>query len=1055
MNGNFKKLLAVLTSAAVIQGMLPSAVLAGEETGIISVMEDQNELSGEIILETEQGSVSDVSENAEDFIVDADSPAENSDKDFSSGILEEADGLQDEPAEESSEAQNELSGSPEIQIEEIIQENDPGLEPETETPEMFSVPVSWMPTAGEYDNSSEVSDNRNEQNYGNWSSPVYSYLIEDGSDYLRIECFSDGVLVERYDSTLLRQDQKLIPRELSIFGGFYSGSDAYYLAFGQTNKEEDNSKEVVRIVKYDKDWNRLGQASLRGANTVIPFDAGSLRMAEYGGYLYIRTSHEMYTSSDGLNHQANLMIQVRTSDMMITDSYSAVMNSSVGYVSHSFNQFILVDDAGNLVALDHGDAYPRSFLLGTYRKKAGESTFQSGYSGISFLKFPGETGDNYTGATIGGLEYSSTSYLTAGNTVLQDSNWKSNSERNIFVAAFSRNGFPYGEVYLKQITDYTQGSGISASTPHLVKLSSDSFLLLWAETENRRLNGKLCYLFLDENALPVSDIYTAEGYLSDCKPLVSGDKAIWYVTDGEKLTFYQVNLTDRTFQSEVGHMHAYEPSMEFEKTTAEYGLVEETAVNRLTTDTDGVITYTSSDPDIATVDSEGTVSLKGLGTCTITANAAAGIDYRAKSLSYTLNVLDLLKQVIQVPETISCTYGDKSFPIEASCLGGVTPVYSVEDPEIASVSEDGIITAGHTGTTTITLRTERTEQYTGASAVISLTVEPKDIDSCQMVFSKIGPVSVSDFEDYMIVLDGDKILKEDEDFEFWGASWHYSGSSLISVDRYIEGIGNYTGSADKTASPISTNPTLSSLSLKETGAVLKWEQESGAAGYEIYRKLGEGNYQSVQTITDNSVTTWTDSETDLTTDSVSYYIKAYTRNSSGILYSEASNVKSVSPSIDLSNCQISLPSSSYTYNGREWTPSAAVSCNGQTLKLNKDYTVSYKNNINAGKASVVITGKGGYSGSSTVSFKIQKAPQSLIISPSSLYLKKGKSANVTVLNPVGKVTYSSKNSSIAKVNKKGTVKGKSVGKTVITVKAAGNENYKAASKKITVTVKKK
>lgn len=330
-------------------------------------------------------------------------------------------------------------------------------------------------------------------------------------------------------------------------------------------------------------------------------------------------------------------------------------------------------------------------------------------------------------------------------------------------------------------------------------------------------NGKLCYQFLDGNAQPTSDICTAEGYLSDCKPIVSGEKAIWYVTDGEKLTFYQVNLTDKTFRSEVGHMHDYEPDMKFEKTTAEYGLVEGTAVNQLTTNTDGIITYTSSDPDIATVDSEGNVSLKALGTCTITANAAAGIDYRAKSLSYTLNVLDLLKQVIQVPETISCTYGDKSFPIEASCLGGVTPSYSVENSDIANVSEDGVITVGHTGTTTITLRTEKTDQYTGASAVISLTVQPKDIRDCQLVFSKIGPVSVSGFEDYIIVLDGDKILEEDEDFEFWGASWRHFGSSLVSVSQSVEGLGNYTGDADKIISPISTNPTLSSLSLKETG----------------------------------------------------------------------------------------------------------------------------------------------------------------------------------------------------------------------------------------------
>lgn len=55
----------------------------------------------------------------------------------------------------------------------------------------------------------------------------------------------------------------------------------------------------------------MDEASLYGANTRVLFDTGSLRCDEYGDYLYIRTSHEMYTSSDGLNHQSNLTMSVR------------------------------------------------------------------------------------------------------------------------------------------------------------------------------------------------------------------------------------------------------------------------------------------------------------------------------------------------------------------------------------------------------------------------------------------------------------------------------------------------------------------------------------------------------------------------------------------------------------------------------------------------------------------------------------------------------------------------------------------------------------------------
>ena len=63
-------------------------------------------------------------------------------------------------------------------------------------------------------------------------------------------------------------------------------------------------------------------------------------MTEADGYLFVRTSHQMYLSSDGLRHQANVTIQFDENKLVITDSYTDVMNSKYGYVSHSFNQFI-------------------------------------------------------------------------------------------------------------------------------------------------------------------------------------------------------------------------------------------------------------------------------------------------------------------------------------------------------------------------------------------------------------------------------------------------------------------------------------------------------------------------------------------------------------------------------------------------------------------------------------------------------------------------------------------------------------------------------------------
>ena len=62
--------------------------------------------------------------------------------------------------------------------------------------------------------------------------------------------------------------------------------------------------------------------------------------------------------------------------------------------------------------------------------------------------------------------------------------------------------------------------------------------------------------------------------------------------------------------------------------------------------------------------------------------------------------------------------------------------------------------------------------------------------------------------------------------------------------------------------------------------------------------------------------------------------------------------------------------SDQTYTGSEIKPSVSVTLNGKSLS-SSNYTVSYMNNINAGTATVYITGKGSYGGSAQTNFKIK------------------------------------------------------------------------------------
>lgn len=388
-----------------------------------------------------------------------------------------------------------------------------------------------------------TGDNIEDQNYeySQWAKPIRSYLTYENGTYMRVQAGADanGYVVEYFDSSFTITGRKIVPQELPLFGGFYEMNGNYYILSGQTNKNESDSVEVYRITKYTKDWSRVVSCGLYGENTTVPFDAGSARMAAYGDYLMIRTSHEMYKSKkDGYNHQANVTIQVDTSAMKVTDSYTKVMNIDYGYVSHSFNQFIQMEN-GKIVAVDHGDAHPRSIVLVRYPSVVTSSGFTNGISYSSTCKatdimaFEGKSGDNYTGATVGGFEISDTAYLTAGSVDI-DSTAKYSAGQDIFVGVVSKST---DAVKVNKITNYTAGQG-TTDTPQFVKIGTNSYMLLWHR------GSSVYYTKIDGNGNQVGAIYSLAGDLSDCVPVLAGDKLVWYTWKNEILQFYQININD-------------------------------------------------------------------------------------------------------------------------------------------------------------------------------------------------------------------------------------------------------------------------------------------------------------------------------------------------------------------------------------------------------------------------------------------------------------------------------------------------------------------------------
>ena len=159
---------------------------------------------------------------------------------------------------------------------------------------------------------------------------------------------------------------------------------------------------------------------------------------------------------------------------------------------------------------------------------------------------------------------------------------------------------------------------------------------------------------------------------------------------------------------------------------------------------------------------------------------------------------------------------------------------------------------------------------------------------------------------------------------------------------------------------------------------------------------------------------------------------------------------------DLSQCEISLNTGKLLYDGKAKTPQVTVKDSGQVIRLNEDYTVSYRNNVNPGTGIVTVSGQGGYEGLLTARFSIDKGNNVVTVSDiTKNFSKKAQKAKVNASVYGGaRLTYAS-NSKSVKVDKNGniTIAKKFIGKAVITVKALETACYKADSRQFSVTVK--
>ncbi len=932
--------------------------------------------------------------------------------------------------------------------------------------------------------------NVNDQDYVQWSDTVKSYLtVCDNGNYMRVQsgAIEGKLLVEYYSSDFEPLSTKLIDNELPIFGAFYDSGNNYYVLSGQENPKQNDSLEVFRITKYDKNWNKIKSYGLYGANTTVPFDAGSARMTHSGDHLLVRTCHEMYKSSDGNNHQSNVTIEVDMPSMTITDSYTGVMNVDYGYVSHSFNQFIKTD-GNHIVALDHGDAHPRSAVLVKYNSDFTTGKFFPSYfeqvSNIDVVTYPEYTAGhyNYTGAAIGGFDVSSSSYIVAQSTV--DLDYINTSEtRNVYVSAVSKD---LSTNKLNKITSYAEGTD-SASAPQLVKINNNSFLLLWAR------DTKVNCVKLNADGTVNGSIHTFEGSLSDCQPVIKNGRAVWYVYDKNNVTFNSLNLSNlddiKTVDVKTGHDY------ETKYASKTDGTVTQTCkscgyVNKFTVPTSTTVYWRTdlSNTSFSSVlsktqfsvgdsidfwlydDTDYTVEFSDRSMVSVNklenyANDIRRITFKNGG-SLTVKIYPTYNPSVAKTYKLTCgctshTYGSAVITKQPTCTSEGTKTKTCT--QCGATVTETIAKLSHSYTTTVVAPTCTADGYTlhkcsvcGTSYKDSTTkatghsygnsvvtkqptctsegTKTKTCTKCNATVTETIPKTSHKYANTVVAptctTNGYTLHK----CSVCGTSYK---------DNTTKATGHSYGNSVVTKQPTCTSEGTAIKTCTKCNATVT--EKLPAKGHTAVTDKGYPATCTTAGKTDGSHCSVCN-----TVIKVQTVINATGHKSSGWIVDKAASIgvkgskhkectvcKKVLETaeipalsrISISKASVTLSTSTYAYDGKAKKPGVTVKLNGKTLKNGTDYTVSYSNNTKVGTAKVTITGKGNYTGSVSKTYSIKNNFKKATVSGISTKAFTGK--NIT-------------QSITVKYNGKALKKG-----TDYTVSYSSNKNIGTATVKIT------
>lgn len=309
---------------------------------------------------------------------------------------------------------------------------------------------------------------------------------------------------------------------------------------------------------------------------------------------------------------------------------------------------------------------------------------------------------------------------------------------------------------------------------------------------------------------------------------------------------------------------------------------------------------------------------------------------------------DTEKLQIDVPATV--TYGDTVTPSvgesKPAGAGDVTfKFFDKDNHEVLTTAQPF-----DAGTYKVTASCE--SESTIYTAEATFTVEPREIEAKDVAFDKELTYTGNELTQTVTVTVNGKTLTVGTDYTVSDLTGTEPGSYPVTV----AGTGNYTGTVTKSFEIAKADISSAEITY-----------DAGPYGY----TGKEWKPEVAVSFNDAALT----ADTDYT---VSYEnnINAGTAKiiitGIGDHFTGSTEKTFTINSAEISGCTFA-PIADVTYNTRAHTPEVTVAISGRTLEADKDYTVSYASNINAGTATVTVTGKGNFTGTASKTFTINKA----------------------------------------------------------------------------------